>query len=212
MGKLSDAMASLDKQGVIAAVEEGIKSGRDPIDMIEEAREGLEKAGQEFENGNFFLMELMRAAQIFKAAAALLDPVIKECHGDTKAKGTVLIGTVAGDVHDLGKGIVATLLQCGGFEVIDLGVDVAEDVFVRQIREKAPQVVGMSGLLTTSIPVMKKTVDAISAAGLRDKVKVIVGGGVVGEVNTSSLGVDHATSNASEGIRVIEDWIEESGL
>lgn len=207
MGKLSDAMASLDKEGVISAVEEGIQTNRDPVEMIEEARRGLEIAGQEFERGNFFLMELMRAAQIFKAAAARLDPVIKECHGNTQAKGKVLIGTVAGDVHDLGKGIVATLLQCAGFDVIDMGVDVSEADFVAKIRETAPQVVGMSGLLTTSIPVMKSTVGAIEKAGLRAKVKVIVGGGVVGEVDTSSIGVDHATSNASEGIRIIEEWI-----
>jgi dimethylamine corrinoid protein len=207
MGKLSEAMAALDKEGVIAAVKEGIKTDRDPVEMIEEARMGLEIAGQEFEKGNFFLMELMRAAQIFKAAAALLDPVIKECHGDTQVKGTVLIGTVSGDVHDLGKGIVATLLQCAGFEVIDLGVDVSEAEFVAKIKEKTPQVVGMSGLLTTSIPVMKSTVGAIEMAGLRERVKVIVGGGVVGEVDTTSIGVDHATSNASEGIRIIEEWI-----
>jgi len=210
MGKLSEAMASLDKEGVIAAVEEGIKTDRDPVEMIEEARKGLEIAGEEFERGNFFLMELMRAAQIFKAAAALLDPVIKECHGDMPVKGSILIGTVAGDVHDLGKGIVATLLQCAGFDVIDLGVDVSEAEFVEKIRENSPQVVGMSGLLTTSIPVMKSTVGAIEEAGLREKVKVIVGGGVVGEVDTSSIGVDHATSNASEGIRLIEEWISRS--
>jgi len=210
VGKLSEAMASLDKGGVLAAVKEGIAAKRDPVEMIEEARKGLEIAGEEFERGNFFLMELMRAAQIFKAAAALIDPVIKECHGDTQVKGKVLIGTVAGDVHDLGKGIVATLLQCGGFDVIDLGVDVSEAAFVAKIQENSPHVVGMSGLLTTSIPVMKSTVTAIEKAGLREKVKVIVGGGVVGEVDTSSIGVDHATSNASEGIRIIEGWISNS--
>lgn len=207
MGKLSEAMASLDKEGVLAAVKEGISAKRDPIELIEEAREGLEHVGEEYEKGIFFLMELMRAAQIFKAAASLIDPAIKECHGDVEAKGKVLIGTVSGDVHDLGKGIVATLLQCGGFEVNDLGVDVSEQVFVEKIKEYAPQVVGMSGLLTTSIPMMKKTVDAISEAGLRDGLKVIVGGGVVGEVDTANIGVDYATSNANEGIRIIEEWI-----
>ena len=119
----------------------GVLDDRDPVEMIEEARKGLEIAGEEFERGNFFLMELIRAAQIFKVAAALLDPVIKECHGDIQVKGTILIGTVAGDVHDLGKGIVATLLQCAGFDVIDLGVDVSEAEFVEKIRENSPQVV-----------------------------------------------------------------------
>jgi len=210
MGELSNAVASLNKEKAMATVEEGISTNRDPIEMIEEARRGLERVGEGFENGSLFLMELMRAAQIFKAAVSLLDPVIKECHGDTQVKGSVLIGTVAGDVHDLGKGIVVTLLQCAGFDVVDLGVDVSEAEFVEKIRKKAPQVVGMSGLLTTSIPIMKKTVATIKEAGLRDRIKIIVGGGVVGEVDTSNIGADHATSNASEGIRIIEKWINES--
>ncbi len=208
MGKLSEAIVALDKEGVLEAVKEGIKSNTDPIQLIEEAREGLERVGEEFEKGNYFLMELMRAAQIFKEAASLINPRIQECYEDVKMKGKVLIGTVSGDVHDLGKGIVATLLKCKGFEVIDLGVDIPEQVFVEKIKEHDPQVVGMSGLLTTSIPVMGKTVKAIEEAGLRGQVKVIAGGGVVGEVKTSDIGVDYATSNANEGIRIIENWID----
>jgi methylmalonyl-CoA mutase cobalamin-binding domain/chain len=208
LGKLSEAIVALDKEGVLGAVKEGIHTNVDPIKLIEEAREGLERVGEEFEKGNYFLMELMRAAQIFKEAASLINPKIQECYKDITMKGKVLIGTVSGDVHDLGKGIVATLLKCRGFEVIDLGVDTPEQVFVEKIKEHNPQVVGMSGLLTTSIPVMGKTVKAIEEAGLRGRVKVIVGGGVVGEVKTSDIGVDYATSNANEGIRVIEDWIE----
>lgn len=208
MGKLSQAIAKLDKEVVIAAVKEGIDNKRDPIELIEEARKGLETVGEEFEKGNFFLMELMRAAQIFKEASSLLNPVIKECHGDTETKAKVLIGTVAGDVHDLGKGLVASLLECAGFEVIDLGVDVPEKGFVENIKEHKPQVVGMSGLLTTSIPIMKDTTKAIENAGFRGEVKVIVGGGIVGEVDLSNIGVDFATSNASEGVRIIEEWVK----
>jgi dimethylamine corrinoid protein len=208
LGKLSEAMVALDKEGVLDAVEKGINTNIDPIKLIEEAREGLERVGEEFEKGNYFLMELMRAAQIFKEAASFINPKIQECYKDVATKGKVLIGTVSGDVHDLGKGIVANLLKCRGFEVIDLGVDIPEQVFVEKIKEHNPQVVGMSGLLTTSIPVMGKTVKAIEKAGLRGRVKVIVGGGVVGEVKTSDIGVDFATSNANEGIRIIEDWIE----
>ncbi len=208
MGGLKDSIAALDKEGVLKAVREGIDSNRDPIELIEEARLGLERVGEEFEKGNYFLMELMRAAQIFKEAAAIINPKIKECYKDRPAKGKVLIGTVAGDVHDLGKGIVGSLLECAGFEVIDLGVDVSEEVYVEKMKEHNPQVVGMSGLLTTSIPVMNKTIKAIEEAGLREKAKVIVGGGIVGEVKPSKIGADHATSNASEGVRIIEEWIK----
>ncbi len=208
MGKLSQALAKLDKDGVISTVKEGIDANRDPIEMIEEARQGLETVGEKFEKGNFFLMELMRAAQIFKEAASLLNPVIKERHGDAEKKAKVVIGTVAGDVHDLGKGLVASLLECAGFEVIDLGVDVSEQTFVEKIKEHRPKIVGMSGLLTTSIPVMKNTSIAIENSGFRGEAKVIVGGGIVGEVDSSNIEVDFATSNASEGMRIIEEWVK----
>jgi len=208
MERLSMSILALDKEEVLKAVEEDLKAHRDPLDMIEEARRGLEKVGEDFEKGNFFLMELIRAAQIFKDAASLINPKIKEKYKESTTKGRVLIGTVSGDVHDLGKGIVASLLECAGFEVVDLGVDVPEQVFVEKIREHNPQVVGLSGLLTTSIPVMGNTVEAIEKAGLRDKVKVIAGGGVVGDIQPARIGVDHTSSNANEGLRVIEDWVK----
>ncbi len=210
MGRLSESILSLNKERVLKAVEEDLKSQRDPLNMIEEARKGLEKVGEEFEKGNLFLMELLRASQIFKEAAALINPKIKEKYKEGPIKGKVLIGTVSGDVHDLGKGIVASLLECAGFEVFDLGVDVPEQVFVEKIREHSPQVVGLSGLLTTSIPVMRNVVEAIERAGLRDKVKVIAGGGVVGDVQPAKIGVDHTSPNASEGMRVIESWAKEA--
>ncbi|MFB0564789.1 MAG: B12-binding domain-containing protein [Candidatus Aminicenantaceae bacterium] len=208
MENLISAIAALDKKGVLKAVEDGIKANRDPIELIEEARLGLERIGDEYDKGNYFLMELMRAAQIFKEAASLIDPKIKACHGHTLCKGKVLIGTVAGDVHDLGKSIVVSLLQCVGFEVIDLGVDVPIHVFVEKTKKDNPQVVGMSGLLTTSIPVMHQTIRGIEKAGLRKGVKVIVGGGIVGEVEKSVIGADYTALSANEGVKVIKDWVE----
>ena len=206
MGKLSAALSVLDKKTFLQVVKADLDAGRNPLDLIEEAREGLQEVGEEFEKGNLFLMELMRAAQIFKEAAALITPKIKERGRGEELKGKVLIGTVSGDVHDLGKGIVASLLECEGFEVVDLGVDVPEKIFVEKIREHNPRVVGMSGLLTTSIPVMGKTVRAIADAGLRGNVRIIAGGGVVGEVDASRIGADFTTSNANEGVRIIGEW------
>lgn len=202
-------MAKLHKDRVLEAVKEGIESGRAPLRVIEEIREGLEEVGAEFEKGTFFLMELMRGAQIFKEAAAFINPAIEKQHGKIEEKGVVVIGTVVGDVHDLGKSIVASLLECNGYKVVDLGVDVSEQVFVDKVKEHSPKVVGMSGLLTTSIPVMKQTVAAMADAGLRNDIKVIVGGGIVGEVDMSEIGVDYATSNASDGIRMIEGWFNQ---
>jgi methylmalonyl-CoA mutase cobalamin-binding domain/chain len=211
LGKLSDAIRALDKEGVLQVVKANLDSGRDLLDLIEEARVGLQAVGDEFERGNLFLMELMRAAQIFKSAAALITPRIKERGCGEEVKGKVLIGTVSGDVHDLGKGIVASLLECEGFEVIDLGVDVKESVFAAEVKEHNPQVVGMSGLLTTSIPVMGRTVQALAEAGLRRNIKIIAGGGVVGEVDASRIGADFTTSNANEGVRMINAWTRKKG-
>jgi methanogenic corrinoid protein MtbC1 len=121
--------------------------------------------------------------------------------------GKVVLGTVAGDIHDLGKNIVKILLECRGVEVIDLGVDVPMQRFVAAVREEQPQVLGMSALLTASVAEMKKNMEALRQAGLRDQVKVILGGGIVGEIDISVLGADHATVDANEGIRRIEQWI-----
>jgi 5-methyltetrahydrofolate--homocysteine methyltransferase len=203
-------MAALDKKSVLAAVKEGLDARKDPLKLVDEARDGLEAVGEKFDSGEYFLMELMQAAQIFQAAAEILNPAIQEKYGGVSTNGKVLIGTVAGDVHDLGKNIVKILLECRGVEVVDLGVDVPVEVFVEKIREVEPDVVGMSALLTASIPQMKASIEAIDAAGMRESAKVIVGGGIVGEVDLSEVKADHATTNANEGIKVIVDWIKAS--
>jgi len=210
MGKLSDGIVALDKTRVLAAVQAGLDAGQDPLALVDEARDGLVVVGEKYDQGEFFLMELMRAAQIFQAAATLLTPVIREKYGEVSTKGKVLIGTVAGDIHDLGKNVVKMLLECQGVEVVDLGVDVPADVFVERMRETRPDVVGMSALLTASIPQMQATIEAIKAAGMGRSAKLIVGGGIAGEVALSEVGADHAATDAIEGIRVISDWIESS--
>jgi 5-methyltetrahydrofolate--homocysteine methyltransferase len=206
MGKLSEAMVALDKEGVLAAVTEDIRAGRDPLELVHEARVGLEEVGSKFELGELYLLELMRAAQIFQSAAEVLNPKIAEVHGGVTAKGKIVIGTVAGDIHDLGKNIVKILLECKGVEVIDLGVDVPAQSFVEKTREHKPQVVGMSALLTASVPEMNKTITALEEAGLRKDIKIICGGGIVGELR-SEMKSDYAAIDANEGIRVIEGWL-----
>ncbi len=204
---VSDAIVALDKEAVLDLVQKDIDAGRDPLELVHEARQGLEEVGEKFESGEFFLMELMRAAQIFQSAAEIINPRIKEKYGGISSKGTVLLGTVAGDIHDLGKNIVKVLLECRGMEVVDLGVDVSTETFVEKIKEVQPDVVGLSALLTASIPQMRDTVEAVEAAGLREDRKIIVGGGIVGEVQRTAVNADHATTDANEGIKVIEGWI-----
>lgn len=212
VAELSQALATLDHDAVLSIVSEALQAGCDPLELVEEARRGLEIVGTEFDKGNYFLMELMWAAEIFKDAIALIQPKLRERCDSTSSRGTILIGTVAGDVHDLGKNIVKNLLECSGFTVVDLGVDVPAQRFVEEIRARSPQVVGMSALLTAAIQEVNRTVEAIEEAGLRDQVKIIVGGGIVGEVKRSALKVDYATTNANEGIRVIEGWISGRGV
>ncbi len=207
MGRLADALVALDKDGALAVTEEALQAGRDPLALVDDARQGLEIVGEKFECGEFYLMELMRAAQIFQSVADLLNPKIVETYGGVETAGRVVLGTVAGDIHDLGKNIVKILLECRGVEVIDLGVDVPGQKFVEAVREHQPQVVGMSALLTASVAEMNRNVDALEAAGLRDQVKVIVGGGIVGEIERKALKVDWATVDANEGVRRIEQWI-----
>lgn len=209
MGKVAEAMAALDKDGLLKAVHEELESDRDPLEIIEEARLGLERIGSEFEKGSLYLMELLWASQIFKDAVQILSPRIKQKHGVSKSKGRILMGTVKGDIHDLGKSIVRDLLECSGYEVVDLGVDVPPESFVKKVDEFKPQVIGLSALLTAAVTQAKVTVDDVKKKGHGGKVKFIIGGGVVGEVSIQELGVDYATTNANEGIRTIEKWIGE---
>lgn len=209
MGELTDALIALDKDSVLEVVNSDLDEGRDPLELVDEAREGLEEVGEKFDAGEFFLMELIRAAQIFKAATEIINPAIQERYGGIDSKGKVLVGTVAGDIHDLGKNIVKVLLECQGYEVVDLGVDVPIETFVERIKSDQPQVVGLSALLTASIPQMRATVREIEKAGLRDKVKIICGGGIVGEVALDLVQADFATTDANEGVGVINGWIDQ---
>jgi len=210
MGKLAEAIVSLDKNAALAAVEEALKAKIDPLVLVDEAREGLEVVGEKFDRGEYFLMELMRAAQIFQGVAAVLNPKIVEAYGGIRTNGKVVIGTVAGDIHDLGKNIVKILLECRGVEVIDLGVDVPTLKFVEAIQQHKPQVVGMSALLTASVSEMNKNVEAFEVAGVRGDVKIIVGGGIVGEIDQKALKADYATIDANVGVKQIENWIGEA--
>lgn len=207
MGQLADAMVALDKEAALNATQQALAAGQDPLTLLDDARQGLEEVGDKFESGEFFLMELMRAAQIFQSMAEVLNPKIMEVYGGVEATGKVVLGTVSGDIHDLGKNIVKILLECRGAEVIDLGVNVPTEQFVQAVKEHQPQVIGMSALLTASVSEMNRNVEALEEAGVRDQVKVILGGGIVGEIDRAMLRADFATVDANAGIRQIEAWL-----
>jgi methanogenic corrinoid protein MtbC1 len=208
MGKVADAVAALDGDATREVVAAELAAGRDPMELIDDARLGLQTVGEKFDAGEFFLIELVRASQVFQEAAELLNPRLQEIYGGGESRGRVLLGTVAGDIHDLGKSIVKVLLECRGVEVMDLGVDVPPERFIAAAQEFTPQVVGMSALLTAAIPQFKTTIQAMDSAGLRPGAKVIVGGGTVIDLEASVILADHVAADANEGVERMLEWLD----
>ena len=208
MGELSAAIAALDVGRTREVVEADLGTGRDPMELIDEARVGLQTVGEKFDAGEYFLIELVRAAQVFQEAAQLINPKLQELYGGGESRGRVLLGTVAGDIHDLGKSIVEVLLECRGVEGMALGVDVPAERFIEAAREFRPQVVGMSALLTAAIPQFKATIEAMEAAGVRSGVKTVVGGGTVIDLEASVVSADHVALDANEGVERMLEWLD----
>lgn len=207
MGKeLAAAMADLDEQKVQELVEAGLAQGVSPHDLLDECREGIGIVGKRFETGEYYLSDLIMAGEIFKGAAALLTAQPGSAGGPTKGK--IVLGTVKGDIHDIGKDIVAFMLDVNGFEVHDLGIDVPPQTFVDKVAEVEPEVVALSGFLTLSYDAMKETVTAIKAAGLRDKVKIMVGGGTVDEQVSQYAGADAFGADAMAAVTLAKQWTQ----
>lgn len=203
--KLTKAIEELDEETAYELAGTMLESGAILEEVVEACRMGMEKVGELFAEGEYFLSELIMSGEMLKN---ILEKVMADTdNGSIQALGTVLIGTVQGDVHNIGKDIVINVLKANGYKVIDLGVDVAPARFIEGIKEHNPQVVGLSGLLTEAIKPMKDTVDAIKEAGLRDEVKVIIGGGIVSEEVCSHVGADHWSNNVSTGLNIIKDWV-----
>jgi len=197
-----NALVDLDETSCIDILKRRIAAKEDPMQILEDIRRATDTVGKRFEEGRYFVSDLMMAGEILSQAMALLKPVFGE--HKVESRGTILVGTVEGDVHDIGKNIVSALLEAEGFEVIDIGVDQPPAVFIKAIQEHHPKVVSMSGLLTEAIESMKKTVDAIKAAGLRDQVKIIIGGGRCDEEAKEHTGADDWADDAAVGVRKIK--------
>jgi len=198
----------MDEAAALRLVDEKLASGADPVDVLEECRSGMSAVGERFERGEMYLSELFMASEIFNQITARVKPLLGKATGGPRGK--ILIGTVEGDVHDIGKNIFTSLLEAEGFEVVDLGVDVAPGRFVEAIREHKPDVVGMSSLLSTSLDAVKRTVDAIAEAGLRSRVKIIVGGGRIDEQAAEYIAPDAFTDNASLGVKRCRELLGEA--
>jgi dimethylamine corrinoid protein len=201
---ITEAIKELEEEKVLQLVKEKVNSGEDPIKILEACRLGMAAIGKDA-GDTIFLTDLIMAGEIFNEAMGILMP--KLAGASTKSLGKVVIGTVEGDIHNIGKDIAINFLKAEGFEVIDLGVNVPAQKFVEAVNEHNPQVVGMSGLLTLSIEPMKKSVEALSAANLRNKIKVIIGGERTDEEVCKHVGADAWVNDAIEGVKIIKAWV-----
>jgi 5-methyltetrahydrofolate--homocysteine methyltransferase len=206
--ELVDAMTHMREQEAIDLAKKMLDNGQDPLKILELCREALEIVGKRFEEGKYFLPELIMAGEMLKEISTIAKPYIKqETNEKAEAIGKVVMGSVKGDIHDIGKDIVTFMLDINGFEVHDLGVDVAAEKFVDAIKEVQPGVVGMSALLTTAFESMKNTVEVIKDAGLRDQVKIMIGGGAVDEKVREYAGADAYGPDAVAAVSLSKKWI-----
>ena len=188
-------------------VNEGLADGMDPEKLLYDALiPSLEEVGARFERGDFFVPEMLIAARAMQGALDILRPLLAET--GAKQVGTYVMGTVKGDVHDIGKNLVNIMLEGAGFTVIDLGVNVPPERFVEQIEEHKPEIVGFSAFLTTTMPMFKANINAIEKAGLREKVIIMVGGAPVTQEYADAVGADGYAADASSAVRLAKDLIQ----
>lgn len=201
MNELALALRDLDEDRVYELVEEKIDSGVSPLEIIADCNSGMVAVGELFSNQKYFISQLMFSSEILKNVMARLEPIMKDVDRCETA-GTVIIGTVKGDIHDIGKDIVISLLRGSGFTVVDLGVDVPAERFVEAVKETGARVLGMSALLNMTYPEMKTVVDALEAAGIRSGLTVIIGGAPVDERVRAFSGADYYAEDAVAGVNL----------
>jgi methanogenic corrinoid protein MtbC1 len=203
--QLKTALSDLEESLVLKLVQESLQAGVDPLAILADCRDGMAQVGKRYENGEYYVSDLIMAGEIFKQATALVGTRFDTGNGATRGK--VVVGTVKGDIHDIGKDLVVSLLKANGYEVIDLGVDTPPAKFVEAVQSSGASVVGLSGLLTISFDSMKETVTALEAAGLRSTVKVMVGGGPVTEQVRAYVGADAMGADAQAAVAICNQWL-----
>lgn len=206
--KMTEAIVAGDREAARGLAEDAVGSGLDLVEVIERGYvPGLQKVGELWEQGEYFLPELIASAEAMKEAMTVLEPALDRRAAGAISGGRVVIGTVEGDIHDIAKDIVAFMLDINGFEVIDLGVDVPPARFVAAAKETGAGVVGLSGFLTLAYDPMKATVEALAEAGLRDKVKIMIGGGQIDDQIRVFTGADAYGRDAMAAVSLARQWI-----
>ncbi len=205
INEIQEALIAGDGEKLIELVEAALKEGTEASEILSEGLIlGMDIVGEKMKNSDMFIPEVLMAAHAMRSAVEILQPLLGE-DGDA-SRGKVLIGTVKGDLHDIGKNLVTMMLESAGLEVTDLGVDVAPDVFLESIKKDKPDVLALSALLTTTMPMMKETVDAISESGIRDQIKIIVGGAPVTQSFAEEIGADGYAADAGSASQMAKEY------
>jgi len=203
---LVKTLADLEEKEALKIVEDRLSAGEDPLKILDDARRAVELVGKRFSDGEYFIPDLVYAGEILKAITDRVKPKLTKA-AEVKRLGKVIVGTVAGDIHDIGKDIVVFMLDVNGFEVLDLGIDVPAQKFVDAIKNTGSRVVGLSGFLTLAFQSMKDTVETIKKAGLREGVKIMIGGGQIDDQVRSFTGADAYGKDAMEAVKLAKGWI-----
>ena len=207
MSDLSILLADLKEQEALDAVKKALDEGTDPMAILADARAGMKIVGERFGNEQYFIPDLIYSGEILKGIAALVEPHIKDSGADADKLGKVIIATVAGDIHDIGKDLVVFMLDISGFEVYDLGIDVPAQTIVDKVKETGATVVGLSGFLTLAFDAMKDTIDALSESGLRDNLKIMIGGGQIDDEVKKYTGADAYGKDAMAAVNLAKEWL-----
>lgn len=199
--KLSKSVMDGDIDTVKFLVKESLKNGVNPLEIVDKGlAKGIRTVGERYGKGEIFLTELLMGAEAMKVGMEIISPEIKKQKKELKKVGSIIIGTVAGDIHDLGKNIVAALFSAHGFDVVDLGVDVPDQKFIDKVKEIKPNILGLSALMTSTIPKQRELINLLKSSGLRDNVKVMIGGAAVNEDYARDIGADGYAENANDAV------------
>jgi methanogenic corrinoid protein MtbC1 len=207
--QLAQLVADLEEDTVLELVQQRLDAGDNPLQIIDECNEGMRAVGQRYEQGEYFVAGLIMSGEIFREVVEMVQPLLEQ-QTDGKASGRVLVGTVSGDIHDIGKNMFGMLLSCHGFDVTDLGVDVPPDVFAAKAVELKPDIIGLSGLITASFETMKETTTALRDEAQKHKLAfpIIIGGGMIDEQICQYVGADYWMPDAMAGVRLCEDLLK----
>jgi 5-methyltetrahydrofolate--homocysteine methyltransferase len=211
LSSLTRNLIELERDKVLSEVNERLTQGEDPMGIFNECKRGMELIGEKYKNKEYFLAELMLSGDLFKEVSELIEPYLVGGIEEGNIKGKIILVTMQGDIHDLGKKILATLLKLEGFKVYDLGVDINPDIVIEKVKEIQPDFLGFSALLTTTFDPMKYVVDKLKEAGFRDQLKILVGGGITTALVKDYIGADFQTLDGMEGVQYCLDIFKAKG-